>query len=305
MYHLPTITAHAVRLTTLVLLLASPRLAADTTEVEGGAADTVLPSDTLSATERAEADTAAAAAADTSDSDVEAATVVEASGAEDAAPADAPVDSAGRMTPDELDTLLASFLGEGDTAGAGVSADTLALRRGGAAWVRRLAAHLGIPSTLAWLRKNGLSLLLLAVSAVAVWLVAQRLFSQSESRRFLTGTRLSIMDKEVQRACRYVEKHYAEGELNPTTLCEYMVTGESFLEALFTRELGMSVGAFIEQVRVNRVNIALERDPDTPVGDLAGMTGFDEESTLRDTYERVSGTRLDEAREAFRSSGNA
>jgi AraC-like DNA-binding protein len=111
-----------------------------------------------------------------------------------------------------------------------------------------------------------------------------------EKGRFLTTTRLSIMDKEVQRACRYIEDHYDDPDMDPAKVCRELVTGEAFLEALFIKELGLTVENFIAQVRINRAKIMLHRNRDLPVAVLAESAGFIGEKPFLDRFERITGT---------------
>jgi AraC-like DNA-binding protein len=80
---------------------------------------------------------------------------------------------------------------------------------------------------------------------------------KKESKRFLTTTRLSVLDKMVQKGCRSIESNYADPDLSITTVCKELVTGEAYLNALFIKELGINVEDFITQVRVNGLKNAL------------------------------------------------
>jgi transcriptional regulator GlxA family with amidase domain len=135
-----------------------------------------------------------------------------------------------------------------------------------------------------------LALLFAAVAAgAAVAAVAMAVRNRRDKRRFLTTTRLSVMDKEVQRACRYIELHYAEPGLTSTSVCEALVTGEAFLEVLMERNLGMSPGEFITQVRVNGAKAILNRNPTTPKESVAKATGFADVDTFENTFTKVTG----------------
>jgi AraC-like DNA-binding protein len=150
-----------------------------------------------------------------------------------------------------------------------------------------------------FLRRQLLLLLGLAVVIAAAWYALSSVSARQEHRRFLTTTRLSIMDKEVQKACRFVERNFADPALTPERLCEVLVTGESFLETLFERELGMSVSDFIDQVRVNRVKIALRRDPLLPVAELGIEAGFSEPEALESVFRKTAGMSLERYRDAL------
>jgi two-component system response regulator YesN len=108
----------------------------------------------------------------------------------------------------------------------------------------------------------------------------------------MTTTRLSVMDKEVQRACRHIELNYAEPQLSIDTICSALVTGRPFLEALFQKELGISIQEFINQVRVNRAKIIMGKNPSITVDDLSSMIGFVDGRTFSDVFKSLSGIDL-------------
>jgi YesN/AraC family two-component response regulator len=120
-----------------------------------------------------------------------------------------------------------------------------------------------------------------------------------EKNRFMTTTRLSVMDKEVQRACRYIENNYDNVDLNVDFVCLVMVTGKAFLNALFKKELGLSVEDFITQVRVNRVKIILNNDPSTEVESLVLKTGFSGSEVLLKAFVKITGVDIEEFRRSL------
>ncbi len=111
--------------------------------------------------------------------------------------------------------------------------------------------------------------------------------------RFLTTGRLAIMDKMVQKACDYIEENYANDSLDIKVLCDALVTGEAFLQALFYQELGISVENFIIQVRVNRVKHFVNKDSMLDNDILAQMCGFKDRKTMEDQFHSVTGATLD------------
>ncbi len=148
----------------------------------------------------------------------------------------------------------------------------------------------GIGSIWAGIKRRLPRVLLLLVSLGTIlgtlWFFRRR----TESKKFMTNTRLSIMDKEVRRACRHIEKRHADPELTIETICSELVTGEAFLNALFERELGMSVGEFVDQVRINRARLILDAKPDADPSWMASQTGFTEMEEFLKTFERITGT---------------
>jgi methylphosphotriester-DNA--protein-cysteine methyltransferase len=97
------------------------------------------------------------------------------------------------------------------------------------------------------------------------------------------------MDKEVQRACNFIEENYANQSLSIELLCKEMVTGEAFLNALFIGELGITVENFINQVRVNRVKIFLSKDLTIDIGKLVLLSGFGSLQVLQEMFLTITG----------------
>jgi YesN/AraC family two-component response regulator len=117
---------------------------------------------------------------------------------------------------------------------------------------------------------------------------------QTQQPRFLTTTRLSVMDKEVQKACRYIEKNYSNPELTVKSICADLVTGEAFLEALMERELGITVGDFITHVRINRARVLLEKDPSLAKEAAAQQTGFSDAESFDTAFKKITSSLFDE-----------
>jgi AraC-like DNA-binding protein len=112
---------------------------------------------------------------------------------------------------------------------------------------------------------------------------------QKAAPRFLTTTRLSVMDKEVQRACRYIEKNFADPDLSLKKICLDLVTGEAFLEALMHRDLGVTVNDFIMHVRINKAKQILDKDPLAAGDAIARETGFASGAAFLAVFKRLTG----------------
>jgi len=143
-------------------------------------------------------------------------------------------------------------------------------------------------------RRYAAHLFVLALSLAVIGLAVGFFMRRRDSERFLTTTRLSIVDKEVRRACNYIEKNYDNADLSVDYICDELVTGAAFLQALFAHELGMSVDDFIVQVRMNRARMALGDNPDTPPAELALMVGYGDEKLFARTFHETTGVSLDE-----------
>jgi AraC-like DNA-binding protein len=136
-------------------------------------------------------------------------------------------------------------------------------------------------------------LVFLAAAAIITGTV-NILVKQVRQPRFLTTTRLSVMDKEVQKACRYIEKNYSNPELTIKSICADLVTGEAFLEALMERDLGITLDDFITHVRINRARVLLEKDPALSIETAAHQTGFGDAGSFDAAFKKITGTLFEE-----------
>jgi AraC-like DNA-binding protein len=137
--------------------------------------------------------------------------------------------------------------------------------------------------------------------AVSAAVIAATLYffmtRRNDSRRFLTTTRLSVLDKLVQRACRYIEVNYPDPALTPEAVCNTLVTGKAYLDALFMNELGINVKDFITQVRVNAIKHRLStpssqtsQQQQTPdIDAICADCGFADRSEAERCFSAVSG----------------
>jgi YesN/AraC family two-component response regulator len=125
-----------------------------------------------------------------------------------------------------------------------------------------------------------------------------------DGKRFMTTTRLSVMDKEVQRACRFIENSFDDVSLSVEKICDEMVTGKAFLAALFERELGMTVEDFIAQVRINRAKIFIKKEISADNAAVAMKTGFSDANRFITTFEKLCGVSIDEYRKSLSADQN-
>jgi AraC-like DNA-binding protein len=143
---------------------------------------------------------------------------------------------------------------------------------------------------------HGRKLIIPAVLFLIIMLTISLYRERHEKGRFMTTTRLSIMDKEVQRACRFIEEHFNDTDLGTERICAELVTGGAFLEALFVKELGLTVDDFIAQVRINRAKIALRKTPAMPLESLVHLCGYTDVQQFIDRFTAITGCSLDEYR---------
>ena len=105
----------------------------------------------------------------------------------------------------------------------------------------------------------------------------------------MTTTRLSLMDGEVQRACLHIEKQYMDPSLTPVSVCGSIVTGQPFLETMFERELGMSVAAYIDQVRIHHARQIVQWNPTAEAAFIAEHTGYSNAAEFVQQWSSVTG----------------
>lgn len=139
---------------------------------------------------------------------------------------------------------------------------------------------------------NRVVVLLLSLVVIGATVLFYR--RRRESERFLTTMRLSVMDREVQRACKYMESNYNDHTLTVENMCGDLVTGRAFLETLFERELGVSVMQFLDQVRINRAKLFLKKGPDTSPEEMARRVGFLDKKAFLRTFDAVTGVSYSE-----------
>jgi AraC-like DNA-binding protein len=126
---------------------------------------------------------------------------------------------------------------------------------------------------------------------------------QKAAPRFLTTTRLSVMDKEVQRACRYIEKNFTDPGLSLKKICLDLVTGEAFLEALMQRDLGVSVNDFVMHVRINKAKQILAHDPPAAGDAIAQETGFASGAEFLAVFKKLTGVAFEAYTQKKRTGG--
>jgi methylphosphotriester-DNA--protein-cysteine methyltransferase len=149
-----------------------------------------------------------------------------------------------------------------------------------------------ISGKLAWTARHRPRLSIAAGAAVLFIIIltaAARLAGKKAAKRFMTTTRLSLMDGEVRRACVHIEKHYADPALTPAGLCAAIVTGEPFLEALFQRELGMSIADYIVQSRIHHAKQMVKMNPAADAPSVATQAGFSDTESFKALFEKLTG----------------
>jgi AraC-like DNA-binding protein len=143
-----------------------------------------------------------------------------------------------------------------------------------------------------WIKRHRSAILIAAAIVgllIAIGVILTVAHGKGEGERFMTTTRLSLMDGEVQRACLHIEKHFADPALTPKSVCAAITTGEPFLEALFARELGMSVAGYLDQVRIHHAKQIINRNPAADAQQVSSLAGFPHAAAFEKTFAAVSG----------------
>ena len=175
-----------------------------------------------------------------------------------------------------------------DQAAADVRNDTSVKTRGFSAIIRRMgqtARRHPRPFAVA----GAIALIIL------LWLIAARITGKKAEKRFMTTTRLSLMDGEVRRACVHIEKHFADPALTPVAVCTAIVTGESFLEALFQKELGMSIAGYIAQARIHHARQLIKENPAAEAAAVAAQAGFTDVAAFKALFEKLTGSTFEDS----------
>jgi AraC-like DNA-binding protein len=113
--------------------------------------------------------------------------------------------------------------------------------------------------------------------------------AEKDEKRFMTTTRLSLMDGEVQRACLHIEKQYMDPSMTPASVCGSIVTGQPFLETMFERELGMSIAAYMDQVRIHHALQIVQWNPTAEAAFIAEHTGYSDAAGFVRQWSSVTG----------------
>jgi AraC-like DNA-binding protein len=162
--------------------------------------------------------------------------------------------------------------------------------------LQRLSARVKRNKLLRWFRVHfGHIMAITGVLAAGV-LVTGFYVRRRDNMRFLTTTRLSIADKEVQRACNYIERNYADPRLSAESICDALVSGTAFLQVLFHRELGMGLEDFIAQVRMNRARIILGENSEVRADELAASVGYEDTSLFDRKFLEITGVTVEDYR---------
>ncbi len=137
----------------------------------------------------------------------------------------------------------------------------------------------------------GIVLVILIIVAIIAAIV-MKLKSGKSSNKFLTQTRISIMDREVQIICGHIEEKFAQKDLTAQTVCEAVSTGVSFAEGLFSKELDMTIDEFIAHVRIHQAVDMINRGFCGELPQLMDQCGYEIESQFEADFTDITGVEV-------------
>lgn len=124
---------------------------------------------------------------------------------------------------------------------------------------------------------------------VVIAAVLLLLFILHKKRKpYITKTRISLLDSEVRLVCNFIEKHYADPQLTIHRVCEELHTGESFVESLFEKELGITADTFLEKVRLHHfLSDWGDSLTDDIIDEHARQYGFTDSAAFQECFKRI------------------
>ncbi len=138
-----------------------------------------------------------------------------------------------------------------------------------------------------------IGIVLIVISFLAVLFAIYLKFKRGQSsNKFLTQTRISVMDREVQIICGHIEEKFAQKDLTAQTVCEAVSTGVSFAEGLFSKELDMTIDEFIAHVRIHQAVDMINRGFDGEIDQLMDRCGYEVESQFESDFIDITGVEV-------------
>ena len=96
-----------------------------------------------------------------------------------------------------------------------------------------------------------------------------------------------VSDKDVVRAIRYIHDHHHD-KVTVRELAEHVGLSTEYFSAKFKRETGMTVNAYITQMRIGEAK-ALLRFSDLSIGEIAAQLSFSSQSYFQTVFKRETG----------------
>ena len=91
----------------------------------------------------------------------------------------------------------------------------------------------------------------------------------------------------LHRVTGYIRSNYMH-KITMDDIAEHVYMSKSHISKVFNEEMGMSVSAYIAKVRVEKC-CRLLRDPHLSLAEIAGLTGFDDQSYFSKQFKAMTG----------------
>lgn len=82
-----------------------------------------------------------------------------------------------------------------------------------------------------------------------------------------------IRNDKVRQALQHIHEHFSE-PISLTSVCDTVVINQSYFSEQFKKEMGIGFNHYLQNLRIERAATLLRQRPDLTVGDIAGITGF-------------------------------
>lgn len=96
-----------------------------------------------------------------------------------------------------------------------------------------------------------------------------------------------VTDKDIVKAIRYIHDHHHE-RVSARDIASHVGLSPEYLSTKFKRETGMTVSAYISQMRIQEAK-ALLRFTDLSIGEIAAQLSFSSQSYFQTSFKREAG----------------
>ena len=92
----------------------------------------------------------------------------------------------------------------------------------------------------------------------------------------------------LRRCIAYIDTHYAE-RLTPELLAKQFGFSRSSLCSALQQRTGLPLHKYISQKRIQRAQMLIRANPETPLSQIAGQVGYEDDSTFYRNFLKTSG----------------
>ena len=103
----------------------------------------------------------------------------------------------------------------------------------------------------------------------------------------------------IEEAIDYVKKYYSDSELSISTVCDYLHISTGYFSNLFKKELKMTFGAYLKQVRMEKA-MELLRTTELKSFQIAEMVGYSEPNYFSMSFKKFAGLSAKEYRSTIK-----